>query len=345
MSSIFSFLTFERPAHPSNANPPSNESNNDALTNSFVVQEEKWSPYQNFVVFISTVLLWLVYFRLSIIILQFLTPITNRQRPVIFVLFAGFVQFFFYITNLAISRWNPWIVIAFILCSTFIIDFVLHLYGITMEKFLAIFPCDGTERISYQQIIEQYVSVRRFIKGQFQKALELRKEQPQQFLISALFFSSLFCLLFSLVNIFMCIYVLVNAIVFCPGLWHNDILKRIYAFAWPHITAAYHFANQKISEMLQPKPESVNPSAPRQVNRQASPVQQPQDPSSNQPQPAYLSNLNTQRPSKANPQRPQGSISPPQSQFVSPPAAYQPQVENIPNYFNQGTQSVRKRAS
>ena len=177
----------------------------------------------------------------------------NRQRPVLFVLLAGFVQFFFFFTSIAISKWNSWLVVACISATVFIIDFVLHLYGITMEKFLSIFPCDGTERISYQQIIQQYVEVRRFVKANFQNALQFRKEQPTQFLISALFFSSLICLFFYLVSVFTCLFILVNALVFGPGLWHNDIPKRIYAFVKPYALAGYNMANQKLSDVVKPK--------------------------------------------------------------------------------------------
>lgn len=67
MSSFFSFLTFERPAHPIPANNNKNSSTtpdgseNEGLMDSLIMQQEKWSPYQNFVVFISTVLLWFVF--------------------------------------------------------------------------------------------------------------------------------------------------------------------------------------------------------------------------------------------------------------------------------------------
>jgi len=234
---------------------------------SVVVQTEKWSPYQNLVVFSSTVLLW--------------------QRPVIFALVAIFTHIFLWYTTVALFKWNTWFVVGAILCTIFICDFLFSSLHFTTERFLALFPHDGTERVSYTEIVQQYVSFRRFCREQFNRAMAFRNEQHQQFLITSLFFTIVICFILSFVNLFTLIYFLVFAGILAPGLWHNDIPRRVYIFVGPHVSASYQFVNDKMTEILSPNP-NPNPSNATVVNRDF-PGNSPQS----SPSPAYA-----QRPSR-----------------------------------------------
>mmetsp|Transcript_21276 Transcript_21276/g.27001 ORF Transcript_21276/g.27001 Transcript_21276/m.27001 type:complete len:319 (-) Transcript_21276:77-1033(-) len=301
MDTLFSYFSHDKSQ--SNVPPKEPENNNESsevMADSVILETAKWSPYQNFVVFSSTVLLW--------------------QRPVIFVLLAICTHLFLWYTTVAIFKWNFWIVVGALFSMCFITDYMCSLFGFTLNRFLTIFPYDGTERVSYQEIIQQYVTVRRFFRAQFYRALEFRKEQHQQFLISALFFTILTCFILSLVNVFTLVYVMVFVCLFTPGLWHNNIPRRVYVFAWPHVSSMYTLANQTLTEILAPKENNPNPSAPRHLNRQPKPKPNQNAPNQNEP-PAYLQ-----------PQRPSATAPMPQTQefFTQPP------VQTIPpaNYYN-----------
>merc|ERR1712137_601303 len=214
----------------------------------------------------------LLFYRITLVGINFPISFTtpsdtiNRQRPIVFIISVIFAHFFLWYTAVAITKWNPWIVIGTIISFLFTSDFLLNISNFTIEKFLALFPKDGTERVSYEDIIKQYVVFRRYLKQKFHNALQFRQDQPQQFLISSLFFTLVICFALSMLNLFLFIYIIVMIALVAPGLWYNEIPKRIYIFALPHVTTGYQIANDKIADVLAKK-ESTNTPKSSQANQ------------------------------------------------------------------------------
>ena len=236
-------------------NPYYSESNkpeeNEHLTASVLLEKERWSPYQGLLVFSSTVLLW--------------------HRPVVFAVFAIFTHLILWYTSVAIIKWNVWLVVGILLSLGFTIDFLCGLFDITWDKCLSFFPLDGNEKYSYQEIIQQYVSLKKYIRQQYQKAMQFRQEQPQQFLITSLFFTLVACFCLSLVSLFTVVYISVFITLLAPGLWHNDIPRRVSVALMPYIATGYGIAHEKLSNVINPanKPNSSPSSSIRPMSQQS----------------------------------------------------------------------------
>ena len=255
----------------------------DPLTKSVVEQGEKWSPYRNLLVFSSTVLLW--------------------HRPVFFVILALATHLVLWYTTVAIIKWNLWLVVGIVLALGFTADYLCGLFDITWDKCLSYFPLNGSEKYSYEEIIQQYVSTRRYIAEKRDMALAFRQEQPQQFLITSLFFTLVLCFCLSLVNIFTIVYWSVFLCLLAPGLLHNEIPKRISVHAFPLMKSLYDVTHDNLTSLIHPTEQNDSPD-----NDNTAPERKPQSQQSVYPTKPAAAPYNTR-----------SNAAPPSAFYTSPP--------------------------
>jgi len=213
------------------------------LSDSVLLETEKFTPYRNLLVFLSTVLLW--------------------HRPIPFGGLCVVTHLFLWYTAKALLKWKFAYLLGTVLLISFCVDFICRTQNITWDRILGMFPDESNEKVSYYEIMQQYVVAKKWVAAQRDHMLQFRQEQPVQFLISGLFFTIVFCFLLSFFNLFFVVYCSVFALLLTPGIWHHNALHRSFHHLAPLVAELYSQGNEKITDFLEQRERGDSPAEQR----------------------------------------------------------------------------------
>ena len=71
--------------------------------------------------------------------------------------------------------YNVWYLVANLLGVLLCADYICHTRHITWDTFLALFPHETNERVSYFEIVQQFASLKKFASEQWRRAAQFRE--------------------------------------------------------------------------------------------------------------------------------------------------------------------------
>lgn len=170
---------------------------------------------------------------------------------------AIITHFILWYTPRIYAKYGAFTLFCSILFLSTVVDFILYLTKFNRSKFFALFPPSEGNKLSYNQIISQYVGFKKFLKNSLEFVLEYRATQRLNFTIFILFGLLLLVFIHPIFNGFLLVYLSVFSLLLGPGIWYNDIPQRIYAASKPHLINIYSHSEAYLSKYISPKSTAV----------------------------------------------------------------------------------------
>jgi len=232
------------------------------MTASFCEHRERLSPYRGVLLFLSSLLLW--------------------EKPVVLVIVSIALHLLLWYGAVILKMYHFSFILGGLMCSTILIDYCVKLLGHSWSSWLLLFPAQGSP-VAFDEVVRQYVFARKALIRAYNDGKQMRHDNLHQFVISALFFSCLFCVILYVVNTFVLVYLVAFSFLLGPGLVKNRVPQRIYITLKPHCAEAYAAANGFLLNLISGNKPGAHPqSNPQGAN---GPISLNKPPQSNHPQP------------------------------------------------------------